>query len=101
MTTPRLRLPQSAREGEVIEIRTLLTHPMFTAVSAAGPRDMLARFEARMNGAPIFGFDFGNGSAANPTFTFYATIAAPGAFEFIWTHEDGRTFTATRDVAVT
>jgi sulfur-oxidizing protein SoxZ len=100
MTTPRLRMPQTARAGEVIEIRTLLSHPMFTAVSAEGPRDMLARFEASMNGAPIFGFEFGNGSAANPTFTFFTRVEAPGDFAFVWTHEDGQTFETTRSVTV-
>ena len=98
--TPRIRLPRSARAGDEIEIRTLIDHPMVTAVATPGPRDMLARFEARMNGEPVIAYDFANGAAANPTFTFYVRAAAPGDFTFTWTHEDGRVFTAEGSVRV-
>ena len=101
MSTPRIRLPATAAAGEEIEVRTLIDHPMVTG-GAAGtdPRDMLARFEARMNGETVFAYDFGNGSAANPTFTFFVRAAAPGDFAFVWTHEDGHSFTAERSVEV-
>lgn len=100
MSTPRIRLPRSAAPGEVIEIRTLINHPMVTAVTTPGPRDMLARFEATLNGEPLVAFDFANGSAANPTFTFHARAEAPGEFVFTWTHEDGRQFVAEQSVRV-
>ncbi len=100
MSTPRVRLPRSAAPGEVIEVRTLIDHPMVTAVATPGPRDMLARFEVTMNGTPLIAYDFGNGSAANPTFTFFARAEAPGNFLFTWTHEDGRQFVAEQSVRV-
>ncbi|NYS24862.1 thiosulfate oxidation carrier complex protein SoxZ [Rhodobacteraceae bacterium 2376] len=100
MSTPRVRLPRSASAGEEIEIRTLIDHPMITGVSSSDSRNMLERFEARLNGDTVFRYDFGNGSAANPTFTFYVRAAAPGDFEFIWTHEDGTEFRADGSVSV-
>ncbi|MBQ2262505.1 MAG: thiosulfate oxidation carrier complex protein SoxZ [Loktanella sp.] len=100
MSTPRVRLPRSAAAGEEIEVRTLIDHPMITAVSSDDPRDMLANFTATMNGETVFTYDFGNGSAANPTFTFYLRAAAPGDFTFVWTHEDGTEFRAEESVAV-
>lgn len=100
MPTPRFRLPASAGEGEEIEVRTLIDHPMITAVSSSDPRDMLATFTATMNGETVFSYDFGNGSAANPTFTFYVRVAAPGDFTFVWTHEDGTEYRAKDSVAV-
>ena len=100
MSTPRVRLPRRAAPGEAIEVRTLIDHPMVTAVSTPGPRDMLARFEATLNGETVFAFDFENGSAANPSFTFFVRAAAPGEFAFTWTHEDGRVFTAAGRVEV-
>lgn len=99
-STPRVRLPRSARPGEAIEVRVLLDHPMVSAVSGPRPRDMLARFEARMNGQLVFGYDFGNGTAANPILSFFVRAAAPGDFAFVWTHEDGRQFTAEHSVRV-
>ena len=98
--TPRIRLPASARPGEEIEVRTLIDHPMITAVAIPGPRDMLARFDATMNGAAVFACDFANGSAANPGFTFFVRAQAPGDFAFVWTHEDGREFRLERKVEV-
>ena len=100
MSTPRIRLPRSAQPGEEIEIRTLIDHPMITAVSSDEPRDMLARFEARMNGETVFAYDFANGSAANPSFTFYLRAEAPGDFTFTWTHEDGHSFSAEENVRI-
>jgi sulfur-oxidizing protein SoxZ len=100
MPTPRIRLPQSASEGEEIEIRTLISHPMITAVSSSDPRNMLATFTAMMNGETVFSYDFGNGSAANPIFVFHARAAAPGAFSFVWTHEDGTEYRADETVSV-
>lgn len=98
--TPRIRLPRSAEAGAEIEIRTLIDHPMITAVATPGPRDMLARFEAQMNGETVIAYDFANGAAANPTFTFFVRAAAPGEFTFTWTHEDGRVFTAEETVEI-
>ncbi len=100
MSTPRIRLPRSASEGEEIEIRTLIDHPMITAVSGPDPRNMLARFEATMNGETVFAYDFENGSAANPSFTFFVRAAAPGQFTFTWTHEDGHAYSAEGSVRV-
>jgi sulfur-oxidizing protein SoxZ len=100
MATPRIRLPRSASQGEEIEVRTLIDHPMITGVSSPAPRDMLSTFTATMNGETVFRYDFGNGSAANPTFTFYVRAAAPGDFSFVWTHEDGTEYRADESVAV-
>jgi sulfur-oxidizing protein SoxZ len=100
MSTPRIRLPQRAAPGEVIEVRTLIDHPMVTGISSPGPRDMLARFEATVNGETVIAYDFDNGSAANPTFTFHVRVSETSAFVFTWTHEDGRTFTAEETVRV-
>lgn len=100
MSTPRVRVPRSAGEGEEIEIRTLINQPMITGVSGPDSRDMLARFEAKMNGEMVFAYDFANGSAANPTLIFFVRAAAPGHFSFTWTHEDGQTFTAEESVRI-
>ena len=99
-STPRIRLPASAAPGEVIELRTLIDHPMITAVATPGPRDMLARFEVTMNGARVLACDFDNGSAANPYFSFHVRVEETSDFVFTWTHEDGHAFTAEGRVEV-
>ena len=100
MSTPRVRLPRSASPGEAIEVRTLIDHPMTTGIGSPNPRDMLARFEARANGEVVFAYDFDNGAAANPTFTFHVRLDETTDFVFVWIHEDGRVFETDGRVSV-
>ncbi|NJL50915.1 MAG: sulfur oxidation protein [Blastochloris sp.] len=101
---PRIRIPGSARLGEVIEIRTLIDHPMETGLrkDANGqpvPRDVLTGFVARANGSEVFAATFRNATSAHPYLVFHARIDGPTEFEFVWTHEDGRTVRAAASVA--
>ena len=54
-----INLPAQARRGEVIEIKTLIAHPMETGyrvgpTGAAIPRDIINRFLCTYNGAEVF-----------------------------------------------
>jgi sulfur-oxidizing protein SoxZ len=104
MQQPRIRVPRSARPGEVIEIRTLIEHPMDTGLrtDAAGqavPRGMLSRLVVRMNGEQVFAADLRNGTSANPYHVFFARIERSSDFEFVWTDEAGRTARAAARVS--
>lgn len=96
---PRLRLPSSARAGEIVEIRALIEHPMETGLrrDASGqpiPRDILVRLLVRANGQQAFAADLRNGASANPYHVFYLRIEQTTELEFVWTHETGATFRA-------
>jgi sulfur-oxidizing protein SoxZ len=102
---PRLKLPASAAVGDVIEIRTLFEHPMETGLRKTPdgqpiPRDILARFQAQANGETFLELDFRNATSANPYLVFHARIAGPSDFNFVWTHEDGRSVSAAARVDV-
>jgi sulfur-oxidizing protein SoxZ len=104
LATPRLRIPRSARAGEVIEIRTLIEHPMETGLRHEGggavPRDMLTRLAVRMNGETVLAVEFRNGTAANPYHVFFVRVERTSVFEFTWTDERGRVARAEARVAV-
>lgn len=103
MSQPRVRIQRTAKPGEVIEIRTLIDHPMESGIrtqSAPVARNILATFTATMNGAPLFQADFGNGASANPYFVFFAKVETTSEFAFVWTHENGETFRASATVRV-
>ncbi len=103
MSQPRIRAPRSARRGEIVEIRTLIDHPMDSGIRADGssaPRNMLATFRATVNGETFFEADFGNGASANPYFVLHCRVDADSAFAFVWTHEDGRQFRGSATVSV-
>jgi sulfur-oxidizing protein SoxZ len=102
----RLRLPRTARAGEIVEIRTLIEHPMETGLrrDASGKpiaRDILARLLVRANGQQVFSADLRNGTSANPYHVFFLRIEQATELEFVWTHETGATFRATGRIDVT
>ena len=105
MQQPRIRIPRSARPGEVIEIRTLIEHPMETGLRTdpagqAVPRGMLSRFVVRMNSEEVFAADLRNGTSANPYHVLFVRVARSSDFEFVWTDEAGRKARATARVSV-
>lgn len=102
---PRLKLPSTAAVGDVIEIRTLLEHPMETGLRKTPDgrqieRDILASFKVEANGSPLLNVDFRNATSANPYLVFHARISGPTDFRFVWTHEDGRSIDAVARVEV-
>ena len=102
---PRLRLPATAQAGEVVEIRTLVDHPMETGLRKGDdgqpvPRDMLARLIVRANGAVVFTAEFRNATSANPYLVFFLTIERTTELDFTWLHEDGRSLTAAARIVV-
>jgi sulfur-oxidizing protein SoxZ len=104
LATPRIRIPRSARAGEVIEIRTLIEHPMQTGLhqepGRAAPRDMLTRLLVRLNGETVLAAEFRNGTSANPYHVFFVRMDRTGVFEFTWTDERGRSARAEARVTV-
>ena len=104
LAAPRIRIPRSARPGEVIEIRTLIEHPMETGLrqdgSRAVPRDMLTRLMVRMNGETVFSADLRNGTSANPYHVLFLRMERTSVFEFTWTDERGRSARAEARVSV-
>ena len=92
--TPRLRLPATAAKDEVIEIRTLINHPMESGLrkDAEGrtiPRGIINRFAVTFNGQPVIDVDLGPGISANPYFAFHASLPESGEFHFRWWDDDG------------
>ncbi len=101
LSQPRIRIPRSARAGEVIEIRTLIEHPMETGLHQAGARrDMLTRLLVRMNGETLLAAEFRNGTSANPYHVFFVRMERSSAFDFTWTDEAGRSARAEARVSV-
>ena len=100
---PRVRIPAQARAGEVIEIRTLISHTMETGLrrDAAGaiiPRDIIKRFEAKFDGQVIFGMDLASAISANPYIAFPFKVEKAGNFEFTWINDAGEERKATAEI---
>jgi sulfur-oxidizing protein SoxZ len=105
MSKPRIRFPEQAKVGEVIEIKTLVSHVMETGQrkEADGkpiPRSIINSFSAKFAGKEFFRADIQPGISANPYIAFYMKVPGPGEFEFTWVDDDGQKVTEKQQLKV-
>lgn len=98
-------MPSSAKRGESIEVKTLVSHPMESGFrydnnGEAIPRDIIENFEVRYLGEPVFAVRFGPGIASNPFLSFFVTVESSGTLEFVWTEQSGEITTLERELTV-
>ena len=95
MSKPRVKLPESARVGEVIEIKTLISHVMETGQrkdpeGKTIPRSIINAFTAKFAGAEVFKAELHPGISANPYLSFFMKVPGPGEFELAWVDDEGK-----------
>lgn len=95
-SNPRIKLPEIAKAGDVIEVKTLITHVMETGHRKDKdgrpiPRDIINTFVAKFGDAEVFRAELGPGISANPFLSFQMRVPGPGAFEFSWIGDNGAT----------
>jgi sulfur-oxidizing protein SoxZ len=105
MTPALVNVPAKAKRGEVIEIKTLISHPMETGYrhstnGVAIPRDIIHTFVCRYNGAQVFRAELYPAIAANPFITFFTVATESGVVEFAWTNDHDETHTQKADIVV-
>ena len=106
MARALISMPATARRGEVIEIRTLINHPMETGYRRDGdgtlqPRDILRRFTCRYDGEIVFSAELHAAIAANPYIAFHTVALASGVLGFSWEGDNGFAQTESRTITVT
>jgi sulfur-oxidizing protein SoxZ len=94
MARALINVPQKVKRGQVIEIKTLISHIMETGfrhdnVGKAIPRDIITSFVARYNGEEIFRADLFPAIAANPFVSFHTVATESGTIDFEWTGDNG------------
>lgn len=95
-SNPRIKLPEEVRAGDVIEVKTLITHVMETGNRKDKngeqiPRDIINTFVAKFEDEEVFRAEFGPGISANPYLSFQMRVPGSGSFEFSWTDDQGVT----------
>ena len=98
MSKPRIKIPDSAKVGDVIEIKTLISHVMETGQRKDRdgkiiPRDIINTFAVSFAGKEVFRAVLQPGISANPYIAFFMRVPGPGEFEFTWTDDAGKTVT--------
>ena len=105
MASALVNVPARARRGEIVEIKTLVSHPMETGfrrtqLGAVIPRDIVRRFVCTYNGAEIFRADLHSAIAANPFIVFTTIATESGTLAFHWTGDNGFSLTESAKIVV-
>jgi sulfur-oxidizing protein SoxZ len=103
--TPRIRIPANAKAGDLIEIKTLISHDMESGQrkDSSGkvvPRRIINKFTAAFNGKPFFEADWHPAISANPYQSFFYKAAESGEFVLTWKDDDGSEYTAKSKLTV-
>lgn len=102
---PRVKVPKTAKAGEVITLKTLINHDMESGQRKDKdgnpiPRQIINKFSCEFEGQPVFACDLEPAISANPYFEFNAKVTQSGTFKFTWTDDDGSVYTAEQKIEV-
>jgi sulfur-oxidizing protein SoxZ len=105
MTKPRIRVPSQAKKDEVIEIKTLISHPMETGrrrdtQGQLIPRHIIHTFSCTYNGSEVFRADWYPGVSANPYLAFFTVATESGQLRFEWIDDAGTVYAAAAAITV-
>lgn len=103
--TPRIRMPATAKAGDVVEVKTLISHEMESGQRKDKegkliPRKIINKFVAKFNGKELMTVDWHAAVSANPYQSFFVRVPESGTFTFEWTDDDGSVYAAEQKVTV-
>ena len=106
MAKPRVKVPKTAAAGDIITIKTLISHKMESGQRKDDdgntiPRQIINSFACEFNGQPVFSCDIDPAISANPYFEFDARVNETGTFKFTWVDDDGTVTEAEQNITVT
>jgi sulfur-oxidizing protein SoxZ len=104
MAKAMINVPARAKRGEIIEVKTLVSHVMETGyrrtqMGAPIPRDIIRLFVCTYNDTEVFRAELHPAIAANPFIQFSTVATESGTLEFRWTGDNG--FSVTESAAIT
>lgn len=85
----RLRVPESAGPGDIVEVRLLIQHDMETGFrrdmqGRAVPMNVITEVRARYGEADVFRAELGSGISANPYLSFSIRAVKSGEIQVEW-----------------
>ncbi|MFC0278478.1 thiosulfate oxidation carrier complex protein SoxZ [Falsigemmobacter intermedius] len=102
---PRVRVPKSAKAGEAVTIKALISHTMESGQrkDAEGkiiPRSIINRFTCEFNGQMVVDTTIEPAVSTNPYFEFDTRVDAAGTFKFTWYDDDGSVYEDSKDIEI-
>lgn len=103
---PRVKVPKTAAVGDIIKIKTLISHKMESGqrkdkeTGELIPRKIINKFTCEFNGKVVFSCDIEPAISANPYFEFSVKVDESGTFKFSWIDDDGTVTELEKEIAV-
>ena len=102
---PRVKVPRSASAGEMITIKSLISHKMESGQRKDGdgnpiPRSIINRFVVDFNGENVIDVTLEPAISTNPYFEFDATVPEAGEFHFTWYDDDGSVYETKKAITI-
>ncbi|MCF3593870.1 thiosulfate oxidation carrier complex protein SoxZ [Rhodobacteraceae bacterium LMO-12] len=102
---PRVKAPKSAAAGEVVTLKTLISHTMESGQRKDKdgnviPRSIINRFTCDFNGKNIIDVAMEPSISTNPYFEFEAVVPEAGDFKFAWYDDDGSVYEESKSVKI-
>ena len=103
---PRVKVPKKAEAGEVITIKTLISHSMESGqrkdreTGEVIPRKIINKFTCTFNGQVVFSADIDPAVSSNPYIEFSARVMESGTFKFVWIDDDGSEYSTEKKIEV-
>lgn len=103
---PRVKVPKTAEVGEVVTIKTLISHPMESGqrkdqkTGERIPRKIINKFTATFNGEEVVSVDLEPAVSANPFMEFEMVVPEAGTLHFEWIDDDGTVYELDREIAI-
>jgi len=102
---PRIKVPSTAAKGEIIEIKTLISHTMETGLrkdkdGKVIPRQIINKFTCTFNDKLVFSADWYPAISANPYMAFHLRASESGKLNFTWYDDNGETYSQSANLTV-
>lgn len=102
---PRVKTPKSASKGDVITIKTTVSHHMESGQRKGKdgkpiPRRIINKFEALFNGKMVMSANLYPSISANPYLDFDMLVTEAGEFEFKWYDDNGDVYSKKAKMAL-
>ena len=102
---PRVKVPKEVSIDEIIEIKTLIRHPMHSGRMKDNngqiiPRQIINSFSAKFNGKEVFQMDLEPSISTNPFIVFQYKVKESGKFDFEWIDDNGEKYYISKEMTV-
>ena len=102
---PRVKVPKEVLMDEIIEIKTLIRHPMHSGrmKDTEGntiPKQIINAFSAKFNGQEVFKMDLEASISTNPYIVFQYKAKETGTFDFEWLDDNGEKYSISKKMIV-